>query len=194
MENTSVDKILMKNNCVSGVQVEDRQILAEKIVVASGAWSASLLDDDVAIEPVKGQMIMYQGAPDSVRRIVLSQGHYIIPRADGRILAGSTIEKKGFDKTISKDAMKELHEAAIDLIPALKSMGIERQWAGLRPGTQHGIPYVCEHEKTKGLFINSGHFRNGIVLGPASAALMTDLLLGKEALIDKTPYMMGTSH
>lgn len=193
-EQTPVEKILIKDNRVTGVKLKGETLLCPKIIVASGAWSSTLLDQPVDIDPVKGQMIMYRGEANLVRRIVLSKGHYIIPRSDGRILAGSTIEKKGFDKTLSEEAMAELHEAAIHLIPALETMAIERQWAGLRPGTLHGVPYICEHETTSGLFINSGHFRNGIVLGLASAALMTNILLGKTTTIDTSPYRIGAKH
>lgn len=193
-ENTPVDEMLMKDGRVTGVRVGDEEIFSDKVIVASGAWSSKLLKNRINVEPVKGQMIMYKGSPGLIKRIVLFDGHYIIPRADGRILAGSTLEKKGFDKSISADAMRELHQAATDIIPALEEIPIERQWSGLRPGTEHGIPYICEHDEIKGLFINSGHFRNGIVLGPASATLIADLVCDSVPLLDKSPYVIGALH
>jgi len=194
LENSPVEELMVEHGKVRGVSVANRQIAADKVIIASGAWSSGLLNEPIDIEPVKGQMIMYRGAPGKLHRIVLSQGHYIIPRADGRILAGSTIEKIGFDKSISDDALQELHAAAASIVPALKEMPIERQWAGLRPGTQHGIPYICQHDAIDGLFINSGHYRNGIVLGPASAVLMAELVMGKQASIDAGAYTMGALH
>ena len=194
MEHTPVDEILKKDGRVIGVRVGNKNILSDKVVIASGAWSSKLVNDTINVEPVKGQMIMYKGEPGLVRRIVLFEGHYIIPRSDGRILAGSTLEKKGFDKSISADAMQELHEAAVNIIPELENTPVERQWSGLRPGTENGIPYICEHDEIKNLFINTGHFRNGIVLGPASAMLMADLVCGDAPIVDKSPYVIGAIH
>ena len=194
MEDTPVDELLIKDGSVIGVRLGNKKILSDKVVVASGAWSSKLVNDSIDVEPVKGQMIMYKGAPGLINRIVLFEGHYIIPRSDGRILAGSTLEKKGFDKSISDDAMQELHQAAVEIIPALENTPVERQWSGLRPGTEHGIPYVCEHDAIKNLFINAGHFRNGIVLGPASSLLMADLVCGSAPIVDKSPYVIGAIH
>ena len=178
------------------MRTDKKIFLADKIIVASGAWSAqfSVTKSSVNVIPVKGQMIMYRGEPDLVKRIVLSEGHYIIPRRDGRILAGSTLEKIGFDKTISVTAFDELHRAAVELIPLLSGLEIERQWAGLRPGTEKGIPYICQHDEVEGLYIHAGHFRNGIVLGAASAELMTELVLGREPWCDVSPYSMSAPH
>jgi len=189
-------EIVIKNNKVCGVRTQQETIFADKVIIASGAWSAkfSATESVVDVIPVKGQMIMYKGEPDLVKRIVLSEGHYIIPRKDGRILAGSTLEKIGYDKTISTDALAELHQAAIELIPLLADLTVERQWAGLRPGTKKGIPYICQHDAVENLYVHAGHFRNGIVLGAASAEMMTDIVLGHDARYDIKPYQIGMQH
>ncbi|HHJ35851.1 MAG TPA: glycine oxidase ThiO [Gammaproteobacteria bacterium] len=196
IEHCEVEEILTKNNIVSAVRTKQRTYAAAKIIIASGAWSAqfSITKSSVSVIPVKGQMIMYRGEPDRVKRIVLSEGHYIIPRKDGRILAGSTLEKIGFDKTISSSAYDELHQAAIELVPLLDGLAVERQWAGLRPGTERGIPYICKHDDVAGLYIHAGHFRNGIVLGAASAELMADIVLGRKPWCDTAPYAMQAIH
>ena len=199
-EHSNVNELIIKNNKICGVKAQldaDRKtFLADKIIIASGAWSAQFnaTETSVNVVPVKGQMIMYKGKPDLVKRIVLSAGHYIIPRKDGRILAGSTLEKIGFDKTISATAHDELHQAAVALVPLLETLPVERQWAGLRPGTEKGIPYICQHNDVEGLYIHAGHFRNGIVLGPASAELMTDIILQREPWCDVRPYQMDAQH
>ena len=195
-EQTAVEEIIINNDKVCGVRTQQETIFADKVIIASGAWSAqfSATESSVDVEPVKGQMIMYKGEPDLVKRIILSEGHYIIPRKDGRILAGSTLEKIGYDKTISTDALTELHQAAIELIPLLDDLTVERQWAGLRPGTKKGIPYICQHDEVENLYVHAGHFRNGIVLGAASAELMTDIVLGHEVRYDVKPYRIGTQH
>jgi len=195
-EQMAVEEIVVENNKVSAVRTKQKIFLADKIIIASGAWSAqfSVTQSSVAVLPVKGQMIMYKGEPDLVRRIILSEGHYIIPRKDGRILAGSTLEKIGFDKSISSAAFDELHQAAVELVPLLENLSVERQWAGLRPGTEKGIPYICQHDDIEGLYIHAGHFRNGIVLGAASAELMADIVLGRKPWCDATPYTMCAPH
>lgn len=195
-EHTEVEDIIVENNKVSGVRTKQKTFFADKVIIASGAWSAqfSVTQQSVDVLPVKGQMIMYKGAPNLVKRIVLSEGHYVIPRKDGRILAGSTLEKIGFDKTVSSSALDELHQSAVELIPLLADLEVERQWAGLRPGTEKGIPYVCQHDDVDGLFVHAGHFRNGIVLGAASAELMVDIILQRTPWCDVTPYSIGAAH
>lgn len=195
-EHTEVEEIIVENNRVAGVRTQQQTFFADKIIIASGAWSAqfSVTRSSVDVLPVKGQMIMYKGEPDLVKRIILSEGHYVIPRKDGRILAGSTLEKIGFDKTISSTALDELHQAAVELIPLLSDLEVERQWAGLRPGTERGIPYICQHDDVEGLFVHAGHFRNGIVLGAASAELMADIILQRTPWCDVRPYSMSAGH
>ena len=195
-EQIAVEEIMLENNIVSGVRTKQKTFFANKVIIASGAWSAqfSVTQSSVDVLPVKGQMIMYQGEPNLVKRIILSQGHYIIPRRDGRILAGSTLEKIGFDKSISSSALDELHQAAVELVPLLDKLTVERQWAGLRPGTEQGIPYICQHDDIDGLYIHAGHFRNGIVLGAASAELMADIILGRQPWCDTAPYTMCARH
>jgi len=195
-EQTEVTEVIVKNDKVCGVRIDGKTLLADKVIIASGAWSAqfSVTQSSVEVSPVKGQMIMYRGEPDLVKAMVLSEGHYIIPRKDGRILAGSTLEKIGFDKKISSAAHDELHQAAVELIPLLSNLPIERQWAGLRPGTEKGIPYICLHDEIEGLYIHAGHFRNGIVLGAASAELMADIVLQRKPWCDTTPYTMSAQH
>ena len=118
-QQSAVEEIIVENNKVSGVRTKQKIFFADKVIIASGAWSAqfSVTESSVNVLPVKGQMIMYKGAPGLITRMVLSEGHYIIPRKDGRVLAGSTLEKIGFDKSISSDALDELHKAAVELVP-----------------------------------------------------------------------------
>ena len=184
------------NNKVSAVRTGQQTFTADKVVIASGAWSAQfkVTRSSVDVIPVKGQMVMYKGEPGQVKRIILSGGHYVIPRKDGRILAGSTLEKIGFDKTVSSAAFDELHQAAVQLVPLIEDLPVERQWAGLRPGTEKGIPYICQHDDIEGLYIHAGHFRNGIVLGAASAELMIDIILGRQPWCDVRPYSMCAQH
>jgi glycine oxidase len=196
LEHTPVAELVIEAGAIRGVNTASDSFTADKVIIASGAWSAGFIKDEknVAVEPVKGQMIMFNGEPGLIKRMVLSSGHYIIPRKDGRVLAGSTLERTGFDKTVTDDAMVELKRAAVEIIPALGDMEIERQWAGLRPGTEQGIPYICAHPDIDGLYINAGHYRNGVVLGAASVRLMVELVLGQKPSIDPAPYMLDAVH
>lgn len=179
---------------VRGLKTSQGDIFAEKVVVASGAWSQQLLAtvDQHAprVEPVRGQMLLFKARPGLVRRIVLSEQRYIIPRRDGRILVGSTLEHVGFNKQTTEAAREDLHTAALKLIPALAEWPMEHQWAGLRPGSPHGIPYIYEHPEIAGLYVNCGHYRNGVVLGPASAHLLVDQLLGRTPTLPIAPYSL----
>ncbi len=196
IEHTEVQDILCSGGKVTGVRTAERDLLAGRVIVASGAWSARVMQGlgDINIEPVKGQMLMFRGEPDRVRTMVLSQGHYIIPRRDGRVLAGSTLEKTGFEKQITDEATETLSADAAALVPLLAELPIERQWAGLRPGTLNGIPYICTHDEIEGLYVHAGHYRNGIVLGPASAQLLTEIVLGKKTFCDASDYSMSAAH
>ena len=195
-EHTEVLNLNIQHGRVTGVRTKDNNYNADKVIVAGGAWSAGLIKSvqKVDVEPVKGQMIMFKGEPGLVRRIVLSKGHYIIPRRDGHVLAGSTLERTGFDKTTSATALEELRDNAVALVHALADLEIERQWAGLRPGTANGIPYICPAEEVEGLYVHAGHYRNGIVLGPASVQLMVELVQGKPPFCDPSPYAVAATH
>jgi glycine oxidase len=190
-EGTEATGLLIRNQIVTGVATQTGPIAAGRVVVAGGAWSGQILADrgvHLSVGPVRGQMILFRGRPGLLSRIVIWQGYYLIPRRDGHILAGSTVEYVGFDKSTTAEALKELCNIAHVLVPALKPLPIKSQWAGLRPGSPEGIPYIGEHSKLKGLYVNAGHFRNGIVTGPASARLLADILLGREPILDPAPY------
>jgi len=139
---------------------------------------------------VKGQMLMYKASPDLLAHIILYQDRYVIPRRGGRILISSTIEFTGFDKSTSQQANEDLQQAATKLIPELAGYPIERHWAGLRPGTAEGIPYIYADKQVDGLFVNCGHYRNGVVLAPASTRLAADLILQRSPIVDIAPYAL----
>ncbi len=190
-ENCAVEELICQDGKVTGVKTAAGDLSAKSVVVAGGAWSDQILaelDDGLGVEPVKGQMLLYKAEPGLVRRVVLSGGHYIIPRRDGHILAGSTMEYLGFDKTLTEQGRRQLQSAAEAVVPALADVPVVNHWAGLRPGSPDGIPYIGQHAQVEGLFISVGHFRNGVAMGPASARLLVDLMLGREPIVDPAPY------
>lgn len=169
---------------VSAVKTPRGNLSANAYIVASGAWSGELLAAtglQLPVEPVRGQMLLFNGPPGLVRTITLYKSRYVIPRRDGRVLVGSTIEHVGFDKQTTEAARNDLKASAYELIPALARQVIEQHWSGLRPGSPEGIPAIGPHPSLENLFINAGHFRNGVVLGPASARLVADHVLRRDS-------------
>ncbi len=172
------------------VELEDgKRIEGDAVLVCSGAWTRELLQlPAIDIAPVKGQMLVFDAPQGLVNRVVLSHGKYVIPRRDGKVVAGSTLEYTGFDKQCTREARDTLSDAAIDLFPALASCPVIHHWAGLRPGSPEGVPYIGKVPERDNLFVNAGHFRNGLVLAPASVRLMTSLLCDETLAVDPAPY------
>lgn len=182
-----------ENGQVTGVDSSHGRMSAGTVIVAGGAWSGQLLDGlapKLDIQPVRGQMLLWRTKPGLVKRIIVQQEHYLIPRSDGYVLAGSTVEHVGFDNATTQEGLKELKSAAISMVPALAYCHVEQHWAGLRPGSPQGVPYIGAHPVLKGLYVNSGHFRNGLVLAPASARLLADLVRGVSPVVDPAPYAL----
>lgn len=189
--NTEVHAVVVQGGRVRGVETAAGVIEADRVVIAGGAWSAGLLAPlgvGVDIQPVRGQMLLYRAPPGLLSRIVIEDGYYLIPRRDGHVLAGSTLEHAGFDKSTTAEARAALAGFAERLAPGLAGIEIVRHWAGLRPGSPSGIPYIGVVPGVDGLYINAGHFRNGVLLAPASARLLSDILLRESRIIDPSPY------
>lgn len=192
LENTAVTAIDVRDGQVLGVQTEQGAFTAEQVVIAGGAWSAQILAPsgmDLPLTPVRGQMLLYRTQPGMLKRILLHEGHYLIPRRDGLVLAGSTLEYTGFDKETTQQARDLLSKAAISLVPKLAQAEIIRQWAGLRPGTADGIPFIGACPGIKGLYLNTGHFRNGVVMAPASVQVLLDCMTGRQGFTDYEPFL-----
>lgn len=191
-----VSGFIRSSGRLQAVESAAGRFAAGQFLIATGAWSGTLmqqLDLNLAVAPVKGQMLLfntaaYQGEKPLLSRVVLGAGRYLIPRADGRILVGSTLEHEGFDKRVTQSAYDSLYHSALALLPALAQCSVEAQWAGLRPGSVDGVPYIGLVEGFDNLYLNTGHFRNGLVLAPASCRLVADLMLGRETTLDPAPY------
>ncbi len=190
-EHCQITGFVQQGGRVTGVQTADGELAAEEVVLSAGAWSGDLLRTlglALPVEPVKGQMILFKCAEDFLPSMVLAKGRYAIPRRDGHILVGSTLEHAGYDKTPTGDALQSLKASAVELLPELEGATVVAHWAGLRPGSPEGIPYIGPVPGHAGLWLNCGHYRNGLVLAPASCQLFTDLLSGAEPIIDPAPY------
>lgn len=166
-------------------------VQADRFVVTAGAWSQQLLQalsPELPVAPVKGQMLLYRFSRPPIRSILLHDGRYLIPRRDGQVLVGSTLEHVGFDKRPTDSAEQSLSNSAITMMPALAAMKPIGHWAGLRPGAPRGVPLIGPIDCCENLYINVGQYRNGLVLAPASARLLADLILGREPIVDPGPY------
>ncbi|MCU7844142.1 MAG: glycine oxidase ThiO [Candidatus Thiodiazotropha sp. (ex Monitilora ramsayi)] len=194
-ENTTVSGFEVKAGRLQGIRVDSSVLPADQAVVCAGAWTGKLLKNFVTrptIEPVLGQMILFRAQPGQISRIVLHEDRYVIPRRDGRVLVGSTLEHRGFDKSTTEQAKQTLQAYALARFHSLREAVVEHHWAGLRPGSPSGIPYIGQVPEVEGLYLNSGHFRNGVVLGPASARLISDIILGRSPILPPEPYALNS--
>ncbi len=192
-EHEEVLELKAQDGQVRGARTKVGEIAAEHVVVCTGAWTAELLAQlgrKPDIRPVRGQMILFYARPGQIRHLTLFRERYVIPRRDGRVLIGSTLEEAGFDKHTTAEAKEELYRIATGLFPLLKRTPIEDHWAGLRPGSPSGIPYIGPYPGVAGLYVNAGHYRNGLVTGPASARLLADLLLGRDPILPPSRYTL----
>ncbi|MCW8887282.1 MAG: glycine oxidase ThiO [Motiliproteus sp.] len=187
----ALEGFAVKDGKVQAIETSQGRIECETLVLCGGAWSGELgklFDFRLPIQPVKGQMLLFKAEPGLLDRVVLDGGRYLIPREGGLILVGSTLEFKGFDKQTTEEAYQSLYQSALKILPALAEFSVEAHWSGLRPGSPSGIPFIGDLPGYDNLFINAGHFRNGLVLAPASCRLAADLLLDRKPDIDPAPY------
>ena len=167
------------------------KLQASTYIVAAGAWSQAVLGEIAPrwpIKPMRGQMLLFTAAPDLLLHIVYREGIYLIPRRDGHILAGSTVEDVGFDKSTTEAVGQMLYDAATDILPALHSIPLIQHWSGLRPGSPDNIPTIGRHPLVENLYANTGHFRYGVTMAPASARLLADFIAGRKPALDMTAY------
>lgn len=191
LEHTEVTGWRATPTRIEAVNTAQGAITADEFVLATGAWSREVLGEqgaEIPIKPVRGQIVLFKSDPGRLRQIVYRDGLYIIPRDDGHILVGSTLEEVGFDKGVTEAARIDLCQRAIELLPFLAQMPVVGHWAGLRPGTPDNIPIIDRHPRIENLYLNAGHYRYGVTMAPASAQLMANLILGHPNPIDVTPY------
>jgi glycine oxidase len=185
-------EIEMEQGRAVGVRTATSLYPAAMVVNCAGAWAAQLRPLGLPTRPVKGQMVCVVPAPGHrgeaplVKYVVRTPDIYIIPRSDGRILLGATVEESGFDKRTDAETIQNLHAAATRVAPVIGQMRMHEAWAGLRPGSPDNLPMLGE-TKIRGYFAATGHYRDGIMLAPITAKLMTQVLVGKSTGFDLQP-------
>jgi glycine oxidase len=163
-----VDSLVIERGRIVGVRIGDGTVSAGAVLIAAGAWSSRLWPR-LQLRPVKGQMLLYETEPGALPHLLIGAEHYLIPRRDGRILVGSTLEESGFDNSPTANAREALVRAATALWEPLAKLAPVAHWAGLRPARPDALPVADANPEVAGLYACSGHFRMGLALAPAAA-------------------------
>jgi glycine oxidase len=182
--------VVEENGRAAGVDLDGELLRAGAVVVAAGSWSGLVQGtamDPRAVRPARGQMIQLQTRLPIARHILTSEKGYLVPRTDGRVIAGSTMEFAGFDKQVTAEGLARILAMTLELCPALAQAPVTEMWAGFRPYTDDKLP-ILGPGPLPGLFLATGHFRNGILLTPITAKLVTQCILGERPSVDLSPF------
>ena len=189
----AVEDFDIRADRVLAVRTNVGSFSAEQFCITAGAWSGAVagkLGFTASIRPIRGQILLLATARPVVSRIVNVGGCYLVPRPDGRLLVGSTEEDVGFDRGTTARAASDLLAFALNLVPALETAQLERSWAGLRPATCDGLPYLGRVPGLENVFLAAGHFRGGLQLSTGTARVMSQLITGRQAEIDLSPFRL----
>ncbi len=183
LENTEVLAFIYEQDRIIGVKTTAGNIHCNQVVLATGAWASKLMQEtglDIKVYPVKGECFSVKTNSPIINRTIFSDKRcYLVPKLNGEIYIGATQVDNTFDKKVTPEGIARLVERAVQLVPQIKDAPWERVWAGVRPQTGDGLPFIGEHPLWKGLFIAAGHYRNGILLSAVTGTLVADLLEGR---------------
>lgn len=190
LENTEITNLLIESEKIVGAETPDRKFTAEKVIIATGAWTSLIkMGESFAalskVKPIRGQMLSFHTAKRLFTRVIYSPRGYIVPRKLGKILAGATVEDVGFEKNITDAGIETVRENALEISPSLAGLPIDDKWAGLRPCSLDGLPIIGKVSNIEDLFIATAHYRNGILLAPITAKI----LAGKIAENQDSKYL-----
>jgi glycine oxidase len=174
---TNVESLIVERNCLTGVQTNRGTISCATAVVAAGTWSSFIKHTHPRIEPIRGQLVCLEAKPRLTRHIIFSRRGYLVPRRDGRLLAGSTSEEAGFAKNVTAGGISKILQNAHEISPAISDLPIVDTWAGLRPRSPDGLPVLGPCVEISGLFYATGHYRNGILLAPITGELISEAIV-----------------
>ena len=183
---TEVQTLLTSGDRASGVQTDKTSYSADIVVNCAGAWAGCVAPQTFPVRPVKGQMLAVVGGP-KLQHVIRADQVYLVPRNEGRIVIGSTLEDAGYNKQTDVNTIQNLLHAARELVPSIANAKIHEDWAGLRPGTPDHLPLLGE-TSIPGYFVAAGHYRDGILLAPITAQLMTGLISGKPCGFDLSSF------
>ncbi|MGD7045922.1 glycine oxidase ThiO [Jeotgalibacillus proteolyticus] len=187
LEYTQVYSLIVENGKVNGVMTSAGPIKSNHVMVAGGAWSEELLQNtgiELNTYPVKGECFSVLAKQQLLQSTLFTEGCYIVPKKAGRLLIGATETPHSFNERVQVKGIMGLMEKAAGLLPALKEASFEKSWAGIRPQTADGLPYMSRHRELDHVWIATGHYRNGILLSAGTSVYMADLLEGRKVRED----------
>jgi glycine oxidase len=177
MNGTNVEEVVVSAGRVSGVQTNKGLIQSPTVVIAAGAWSDLNGAMKFPVEPVRGQMVCLSAKPQLTRHVIYSPRGYLVPRQDGRLIAGSTTERVGYLKMVTAGGVKSILMNASEISPAIERLPVATSWAGLRPRAPDGLPLLGPCDEIEGLIYATGHYRNGILLAPLTGELIAEMVV-----------------
>ncbi len=179
LENVSGLQLVRQADRITEVSWQGNRLSADRVCVTAGAWSAELLETvglRIPLRPIRGQIVQLQMSPLPFRCVMLLGDRYLVPRPDGLVLAGSTEEDVGFDRRNTSAGVMDLISMAMSIVPELRSSHVLQTWAGLRPGTPDGLPFLGRVPEISNLFVGAGHFRSGLQMSAGTGRILADLL------------------
>ncbi len=195
LENVDAVDFILGQDRLRGVRTGGGEtILADVLVACAGPWTARLLDllgRRLPVEPIRGQIVRCRFARPPLTHLVWGPLGYLVPRLNGEVLVGATMERAGFDATPTLEGVATLCEAARRMAPGLMAAPFDRAWAGLRPRLPDGLPAIGRFPDIPNLYVAAGHYRNGILLGPLTGELVADLVLEKRPSVPLDPFSPG---
>jgi glycine oxidase len=192
MTGAAVSRVIVEDGRARGVVAEGERHEADAVLLAAGAWTGALAASFGArlrIEPRRGQMLALSHVPALLTHCVHGNDVYLVPRASGELLIGATVEKVGFQRTVTAGGVAGLLEDALRLVPGLANLPITRTWYGFRPWAPDSLPILGPWPGIDGLFIATAHYRNGILLAPITARLMTEYMTHGQPSIDIKEFL-----
>ena len=189
---TSVSRVVVEDGHARGVIADGERYEADAVLIAAGAWTAELVESfgsRLRVEPRRGQMVALTHVPTVLTHCIHGDGVYLVPRPSGELLIGATVEKVGFLRAVTASGVAGLLNAAIGLVPALANLPISRTWFGFRPWAPDSLPILGPWPDIEGLFVATAHYRNGILLAPITARLMTEWMTHGEPSLDVKDFL-----
>ena len=191
-EHCPIQSLNIQQQRIDSITSQNGQIFkADQFVLTTGAWSghwATQLNIDIPVQPVQGQMVLFKTPENWLPTMCMNKVMYLIPRPDGHIVCGSSMRNTGFNTEPDVQVKQHILEACFDMVPELAQFPIVQEWAGLRPSSPKGIPYIGQFEKFENLWANFGHFRNGLCMAPASAKLLKQLMFNLPTIVKADAY------
>ena len=187
-----VGRILVEHGRAVGVLADGERLTADAVLLAAGAWSGALaseLGGRLPVGPVRGQMLAVSNVPALISHAMHADDVYLVPRPSGELLIGATIERVGFERAVTPEGLGALIAQAVALVPEIGRRAITRSWYGFRPAAPDGLPVLGPWPDVASLFVATGHYRNGILLAPVTAAVMANCIVDGKIPDSITPFL-----